>query len=194
MDKQYQKQLVDFFNQLMTVSEEELSPVFPLIHQKSVKRGILIKNPGDVDTNSRFLCSGFIGLYKEEKGKQNLEHIFGKGDVVREYHSYYSGNRMDYYLKSITEVVFLEMSVPDQKTMLDTHPILMELNGKMMHFIIQRRAKVSGVRILGLKNGYPELLKVLPGIGSFLDRKELAAFFNCSTSKVARWKKELGKS
>lgn len=193
MDPHYQKQLVDFFNQLMTISEEDLSQVFPLIHQKSIKRGTIIKNPGEVDINSRFLCTGFIGLYKDKEGVPNLEHIFGKGDVVREYHSYYSGKRMDYYLKSITEVVFLEMSISDQKTMLDAHPILVELNGKMMHFVIRRRSEVSGVRILGLKNGYPELLRVLPGIGSFLDRKDLAGFFNCSTSKVARWKKELGR-
>lgn len=194
MDIQYQRQLVDFFNQLMTISEEELSELFLRIHQKSIKRGILIKNSGEADIISRFLCTGFIGLYTDKESEPNLEYIFGKEDMVRDYHSYYYGDRKDYYLKAITEVVFLEMSVSDQKIMLDTHPNLVALNGKMMNLLIQRWSEVSGLRILGLKNGYPRLLKILPGIGSFLDRSELATFFNCSTSKVARWKKEFGKS
>ncbi|WP_439490857.1 Crp/Fnr family transcriptional regulator [Algoriphagus sp.] len=194
MEVQYKMQLVEFFNQLLPISEEELKGVFPFVHQESLKRGTVLKHAGEVDVMSRFLCKGFIGLYKDKGGEMSLEHIFGEGDVAREFHSYYSGEKQDYYLKSISDVVFLKMSAGDQERVLDKYSKLALLNSKMMDYVIQKRSKITGVRIRGLHEGYGELLKTLPGIGIYLTRQELADFFNCSTSKVARWRRKINQN
>lgn len=190
MEVQYERQLVEFFNQQLAISEEELAAVFPHIDQESSKRGEVLKQAGEVDVRSRFLCEGFIGLYAEVGGKSDLEHIFGVGDIVREFHSFYEGVKANYSLRAITDVVYLQMHISDQKNILSQNSQLALLNSKMMDYVIQKRSKITGIRILGLYLGYDELLKALPGIGICLSRKELADFFNCSTSKVARWRRD----
>ena len=193
MELQYKKQLVDFLGQLMPVTEGELNSIFPYIHQKKFKSGAIITSIGELDIHSRFICKGFIGLYKETDTEANLENIFGEEDMAREFHSYYSGERKNYFLKSISETIVLEISKIDQERILDKDSKMAILTNKVMDFIIQRRSIVTGLRILDLSSGYEELLKVFPGIGIYLTRNDLASFFNCSVSKVARWRRDLSK-
>ncbi|MFC5624569.1 hypothetical protein [Algoriphagus winogradskyi] len=192
MDRKYRLQLIDFYKSLMEISEEDLSALFSRLDQKRFKKGMIIKEAGKIDQFSRFVCEGLIGLYREKDGTPNLEYLFTTGDIATEFHSYYTNQASEYYLKTLNDGVYIELSADSQEYVAKKNHNLMKLESKVMSYIMSRRTEMNGIRLLGLEAGYRELTKYLGDYIFLLKQTDLAGLFNCSLRKVSRWYSEKG--
>ena len=190
MEDKYKQQLIEFLKEISAASDEFINSLLWAVNQKKVRKGTVINESGTVGISSRFLCVGIIGLYQEKDGGASLEHLFGESDIVREFHSYYTGKPSPYFLLAMSDAVFLQIDRGQEGIQIRRSPELLEVDNALYQYILQRRTKLNAIRVAGLEKGVEQLNDFLPGAYQLLKLKDLTSFFNCSISTVSRWKRD----
>ncbi len=143
-----------------------------------------------MDSLSRFLCEGTIGLYIDKEEEPQLEHVFGTADIVREYHSYYDRVISPYYLKAMSDAVVLQIERDLSDIGIYGTSEFFQVDNALYNYILQRRTAVTAIRALGLQEGGEQLDILLPGAFGHFKLRDLTTFFNRSISTVSRWKRK----
>lgn len=188
MEKKFIEMLIRDCDQLLKLPEEAYYLVVPSLKEVNLKRGTVIKDQASVDKVSRYLCKGFIGSYRNEGQGLELISIYQAIDTVFDESSFRSGKPSDIILKSISEVVFLELSGEAEGNLLNGHPRLTLLAHKMALRITERSRRVHAISKMGIEKGYETLMKEFPGLEAEVSNHDLGSFFGIHTRSVERWK------
>lgn len=191
MDRKYRELLIDDIQQLMDLPEDAIGMVFSKLEFKRVKRGKVLKNMGEADRVSRYLCEGFIGSYRFTNDIHSLSVIYRPTDTVFDERSFRSGLPSDTLLKCISDVVFYEFSLDSERNVLGRSPQLVSLAHKLSLRINERNIKVLELGKMTLVEGYEELMKSFPGLEPVITNNDIAGFFRVSQRTVERFKHNL---
>lgn len=191
MDRKYRELLIDDIQQLMDLPEDAIGMVFSKLEFMRVKRGKVLKNMGEADRVSRYLCEGFIGAYRYTNDKHSLSVIYRPTDTVFDERSFRSGLPSDTILKCISDVVFYEFSLDSERNVLGRSPQLVSLAHKLSLRINERNIKVLELGKMTLVEGYEELMKSFPGLEPVITNNDIAGFFRVSQRTVERFKHNL---
>jgi|GEM_PF-3141016 len=154
------------------------------VNLRKAKKKDILKGTTSVETCSRYLCEGFVGLFLAGEDRTVLTEIFMATDVVFDSESYLNASKTDYYLKCLSDVIYFELSKKAELQLIDNHPEFVKLGLAINHRLISRLAERSRIKNLGISKGYPAFIKAMPGIGELLTQAELASYFNCTDRTV----------
>lgn len=188
MEQKYISMLIADYDQLLPLPLEAYEQVVPHLLQVSLKRNTVVKNSGKPDLASRYLCSGFLGVYHSLGERVELMSIFKSSDTVFDEYSYRSGIASETVIKSISDVVFLEFTRKAEELLLKNHPEFSLLAHRVAHRISERKTKVHAISKMGLEEGYGVLMDEFPGLEAEITNSDLASFFGVHTRTVERWK------
>jgi hypothetical protein len=183
--------LMDDVKQLLDLPEEDFSHIFPKLELKCMKRGRVLKDIGESDVVSRYLCDGFIGSYTPHKEKYALSMLYRATDTVFDDRSFRTGIPSDAMLKCISDVAFFEFTLDSERDVLGRHPRLVNLAHKISLRINERNSIVFELSKKGLEKGYEELMLLFPGLKTEIKNEDLGDFFRLSRRTVERFKHDL---
>lgn len=190
---EYKRRMWEDYNQIISISLEAYGDVFKSLLLKKLKKGVIVKHKGTADGVSRYLCEGFIGEYVAVKDEFILEQIFQPTDTVFDDSSFFAQIKTDVYLKTLSDVIFLEFSKESELMVIKKSKELNQLSHFVIHRLTERKSNLNRIRLKRLEGGYPDLVKDYPGIEKVLNQTDIASFFATSVRSVARYQAKLKK-
>ncbi|MBN7816262.1 Crp/Fnr family transcriptional regulator [Algoriphagus pacificus] len=181
-------QLIADYNSIRRFSAESYETVFQKLILRKVSRGEILKKVDMVDIKSRYICEGYLGLFREGKSGFQLFRIFGKSDTAFDEQSFRSNTPSNSIIRALSDTVYLGFTLESEIELLSNKPEFYALALEVTHRINKRHLEQEAIKAKKFKDGFPLLLKKFPGIGQYLKNQDLADFFNCSISTVERLK------
>uniref|UniRef100_UPI003F70604B hypothetical protein n=1 Tax=Algoriphagus sp. TaxID=1872435 RepID=UPI003F70604B len=183
LDPTFLKKLFDLEGK---VSDNALERVGEFLEVNYAKRKATIRHAGIVETESRFLIEGMIGMYY----MGNLSRLYFPGDVFMDFESYQTQVPSKYHFKSLGESVYTSLSYPNETLLLKEIPELSDFSKSQIAKV--RHADVEWHAFTQMN--YRDKLRVIeekfPNFKYDLTNKEKASLLGVSYTTAARIKKE----
>lgn len=169
MNLYFKKEVYHILQQVAEISYEEVKPVFEFMNVHEVKKGAVLKDHFEVESRSRLMIRGYIGLFDCSLNRPVCRQIFVRGSIAWDCESYTTSELTKFCLISITDSIFVTIHKDDEPKILSLYPNLAFLAVKMNQLsnIYNANWKMysdypSETRIGMLTKDYPDLVKTLP--------------------------------
>jgi CRP-like cAMP-binding protein len=115
--------LINYFNSLLPLEEDEMARVEEVFKEKRVKRRQFILQAGDVCTHNTFVVEGCFRMYfADDRGRElNLQFAVENwwiGDIG----SFHSGEPSKLYIEALENAVILQIKKEDQLRLFVDYP------------------------------------------------------------------------
>lgn len=194
MEKLYQKKLMEDYNSITQIKEEDYNQVFEKLIFRKLAKNQILKQSSKIDDRSRYICEGFVGLYEVEDTRDRLYLIFGPTDTAFDPESFKKEKASRLILKTISPTYLFEFTEASEQLLLTQSPEFIELAHAVNIRIRERLINQLKIKNLKLTDGYPKLIEIFPKIQQHIKNQELADFFSVSLSSVERHKSQIFKS
>lgn len=144
----------------------------------------ILKDTSGVETCSRYICEGFIGLFYDSEKGPVLSEIFQATDVAFDFQSYLKGEKTENYIKCLSDVVYFELSIKSEMALIQNYPDFAKLGLKINHRLLRRLDQRSRIKVMGITKGYREFVEFMPGVELHLSQSKIASYFSCSERTV----------
>lgn len=148
------------------------------------KKDEVLKDTSSIETCSRYIFEGFIGLFFDSENGPVLSEIFQPTDVVFDFQSYLKGEKSQNYIKCLSDVVYYELTKKSEMTLIQNHPEFAKLGLAINHRLLKRLDLRSRIKAMGISKGYKRFLEYMPGIDLHLSQAKIASYFSCSERTV----------
>ena len=168
------------------VSDSAFEKVREFLEIRNAKRKATIRDAGTVETESRFLVEGMIGMYYMGK----LSRLYFPGDVFMDFESYQTQMPSKYRFRSLGESVYISLSYPNETLLLKEIPEFTDFSNSQIAKV--RNADVEWHAFTQMN--YRDKLRVIeekfPKFTYDLTNNEKASLLGVSYATAARIKKE----
>lgn len=172
------------YGQLVDGLGAEFSKLLLYVDFRRAKKNEVLKATTKVESNSRYICSGIVGMYFESEDGPLLIQVYKETDVAYDSESYRNASVTNFYLKCLSDVVYYELSKSSELQLVLNHPKVMKLLLAINHRMLSRQTESARIKNLGVSKGYPEFIRSVPGIENLLTQADLATYFNCTPRTV----------
>jgi len=167
------KALIDYFDQLLPLSEEEKSAVEELFKERKVKRREFILQEGDVSKHNTFVVEGcFKMYYVDEKGKEHNLQFAIENWWIGDISSFYTGEPSKLNVQALENSTILQIKKENQENLFVDYPkfnrIFRELAENAMVSIQRRLLQVISTtaeeRYLDFLTRYPQFFNRISNV------------------------------
>jgi len=117
------KPLIDYFNQLLPLNEEEVSVVEDAFEERRIKRKQFILQEGDICKLNTFVVEGCFRMYMvDDKGKEHNLQFAVENWWIGDIGSFHSEEPSKLYIEAIENSVILQINKEDQLRLFVKHP------------------------------------------------------------------------
>ncbi|QYH38956.1 Crp/Fnr family transcriptional regulator [Algoriphagus sp. NBT04N3] len=182
----YIQQMKEDYDSILPVSEDLYRSISLFLDLKRRKRGEVLKPSGSVETLSRYICEGYVGIYYPQKEELHLRYVLSPTDTVFDMHSYLSEEKSLVEIRALTDILFFEFPKEAEIQVVSQFPEFAQLGILINHRIQQRLDRQNAILRMDFKEGYPAFLQSHPGIEFYLKNWDWASLFQCSLRTVSR--------
>lgn len=184
--------LIQFLEDFVQPSEEELTPFLALLSFHEIPKHTRLIRAGYVCERMYFVSNGFVKYVLSEEKHPKVIHIAGKGDLISDFFSYYSGMPAITDVYAITACHLLSVEKSGLEKLYQTHKIWEYFGRRVAEQAVVRqvmeRIKIQTLspeeRYLDMINNKPDLLQVVK-LG------DLAQMLGISQETLSRIRKRL---
>lgn len=190
------KPLIEYFNKLLPLDQEEKAFVEEVFKERRVKRRSFILQEGDVCKHNTFVLEGCFRMYfVDEKGKEhNLQFAIENwwvGDIA----SFFSGKPSTLYIEAMESSIVLQIKKEDQLKLFVDYPkfnriyrVLAE-NGMigLQNRTIQNISSTAEERYLDFSKRYPQFFNRISNI-------QIASYLGVTPEFLSAIRRKIAKS
>lgn len=190
--EKYLKSMKEEFDKLFPVSESLYKSLSLFLNLRKLQKGEILKSFNEIENKSRYICEGFVGVYKKEilaKSKieeSQLKYVLQDTDNAFDMVSYSSSTLTRVEIKAISEVVFFEFSKEGEREIILRYPEFAQLGILINHRIQERFTKQTIILRKPFKIAYSLFLERYPGIEKYLKYEDWSGLFGISERTVCR--------
>ena len=117
------KPLIEYFNQLLPLNEEERSIVETVFKERKIKRRQYILRAGDISKLNTFVVEGCFKMYLvDEKGKEHNLQFAIENWWIGDIGSFHTEQPSKLYIEAIENLVILQINKEDQLKLFVEYP------------------------------------------------------------------------
>lgn len=117
------KSLIEYFNQFISLNEEEQAFVSEVFKERSVRRRQFILQEGDVCKYNTFVVEGCFRMYAvDEKGKEHNLQFAIENWWIGDISSFHTEKPSKLYIEALENAIILQISKEDQLKLFVDYP------------------------------------------------------------------------
>ena len=190
------KSLINYFENILPLNEEEKSIVEEAFKERRVKRRQFILQEGDICKHHTFVVEGCFRMYMvDEKGKDHNLQFAIENWWIADIGSFYSEEPSRLYIEALENSIVLQLKKEDQIKLFDDNPTF-----NRIFRVLTERALVSAQRRI-LQNisstaeeRYLDFLKRYPHFFNRISNVQIASYLGVTPQFFSSLKKKLGRS
>lgn len=190
------KPLIDYFENLLPLSEEEKSVVEEFFIERRIKRRQFILQEGDISKHNTFVVEGLFRMYfVDEKGKEHNLQFAVENWWIGDISSFHSEEPSKLYIEALENSVILQIKKEDQLKLFTDHP---KFNRIFRVFtenalvsaqrrILQNISSTAEERYLDFSKRYPHFFNRISNV-------QIASFLGVTPEFLSTIRKKIAKS
>lgn len=190
------KSLIDYFENILPLSEEERSIVKEAFKERRVKRRQFILQEGDICKHHTFVVEGCFRMYMvDEKGKEHNLQFAIENWWIADIGSFYSEEPSRLYIEALENSIVLQLKKEDQIKLFDDNPTF-----NRIFRILTEKALVSAQRRI-LQNisstaeeRYLDFLKRCPHFFNRISNVQIASYLGVTPEFLSTIRNKIAKS
>lgn len=190
------KPLIDYFENLLPLTEAEKSVVDEIFMERSVRRRQFILQEGDISKHNTFVVEGcFRMFFVDEKGKEHNLQFAVENWWIGDIGSFHSGEPSKLYIEALENSIILQIKKEDQLKLFVDHPkfnrifrVLTEnaLVGAQRR-ILQNISSTAEERYLDFSKRYPNFFNRISNV-------QIASYLGVTPEFLSTIRKKIAKS
>ncbi|MDH3244556.1 MAG: Crp/Fnr family transcriptional regulator [Saprospiraceae bacterium] len=190
------KPLIDYFNKLLPLDEEEKSVVEEVFKRRKVKRRQFILQEGDFCRHNTFVIDGCFRMYMvDENGKEHNLQFAIENWWIGDIGSFHSEEPTHLYIEAIEHSVILQITKQDQLRLFVEHPKFNRIFRVMtenalvsaQRRILQNISSTAEERYLDFLERYPHFFNRISNV-------QIASYLGVTPEFLSTIRKRLAKS
>jgi CRP-like cAMP-binding protein len=190
------KPLIDYFENLLPLNEEEKSIVEEAFRERRVKRRQFILQEGDICKHHTFVVEGCFRMYMvDEKGKEHNLQFAIENWWIADIGSFYSEEPSRLYIEALENSIVLQLKKEDQIKLFDNNPTF-----NRIFRVLTEKALVSAQRRI-LQNisstaeeRYLDFLKRHPHFFNRISNVQIASYLGVTPEFLSTIRNKIAKS
>lgn len=190
------KSLIDYFENILPLSEEERSIVKEAFKERRVKRRQFILQEGDICKHHTFVVEGCFRMYMvDEKGKEHNLQFAIENWWIADIGSFYSEEPSRLYIEALENSIILQLKKEDQIKLFDDNPTF-----NRIFRVLTEKALVSAQRRI-LQNisstaeeRYLDFLKRCPHFFNRISNVQIASYLGVTPEFLSTIRNKIAKS
>ena len=190
------KPLINYFENILPLNEEEKSIVEEAFKERRVKRRQFILQEGDICKHHTFVVEGCFRMYMvDEKGKEHNLQFAIENWWIADIGSFYSEEPSRLYIEALENSIVLQLKKEDQIKLFDNNPTF-----NRIFRVITEKALVSAQRRI-LQNisstaeeRYLDFLKRCPHFFNRISNVQIASYLGVTPEFLSTIRNKMAKS
>ena len=190
------KSLIDYFENILPLNEEEKYIVEEAFKERRVKRRQFILQEGDICKHHTFVVEGCFRMYMvDEKGKEHNLQFAIENWWIADIGSYYSEEPSRLYIEALENSIVLQLKKEDQIKLFDDNPTF-----NRIFRVLTEKALVSAQRRI-LQNisstaeeRYLDFLKRCPHFFNRISNVQIASYLGVTPEFLSTIRNKIAKS
>lgn len=190
------KPLIDYFENILPLNEEEKSIVEGAFKERRVKRRQFILQEGDICKHHTFVVEGCFRMYMvDEKGKEHNLQFAIENWWIGDIGSFYSEEPSRLYIEALENSIALQLKKEDQLKLFDDNPKF-----NRIFRVLTENALVSAQRRI-LQNisstaeeRYRDFLKRYPHFFNRISNVQIASYLGVTPEFLSTIRNKVAKS
>ncbi len=190
------KPLIDYFNTLLPLDEEEKSAVEEVFKERKVKRRHFILQQGEVCRHNTFVVEGCFKMYLvDDKGKEHNLQFAIENWWIGDIGSFHSEEPSQLYIEALEHSAILQIKKEDQLQLFVEHPKF-----NRIFRVLTENALVSAQRRILQNIGstaeerYLDFLKRYPYLFNRISNVQIASYLGVTPEFLSTIRKKIASS
>ena len=190
------KSLIDYFENILPLNEEEKSIVEEAFKERRVKRRQFILQEGDICKHHTFVVEGCFRMYMvDEKGKEHNLQFAIENWWIADIGSYYSEEPSRLYIEALENSIVLQLKKEDQIKLFDDNPTF-----NRIFRVLTEKALVSAQRRIlqnissNAEERYLDFLKRCPHFFNRISNVQIASYLGVTPEFLSTIRNKIAKS
>jgi CRP-like cAMP-binding protein len=190
------KPLIDYFENLLPLNEEEKSIVEEAFKERRVKRRQFILQEGDICKHHTFVVEGCFRMYMvDEKGKEHNLQFAIENWWIADIGSFYSEEPSRLYIEALENSIVLQLKKEDQIKLFDNNPTF----NRIFRVLTEKALVSSQRRILQnisstAEERYLDFLKRHPHFFNRISNVQIASYLGVTPEFLSTIRNKIAKS
>ena len=181
----FMAQLKADLDTLMIIPYEEYLKLKPYLNITKYPKNVVLKSPTEIESKSRYVFEGLIGLFENSDNKSICRRIFSKSDIVCDFDSYLNEKTTNLSFIAYTDCIVAELTKQNEPLVVNTMKVFAELGIKINHRITSRDNDWKKIYWLKPDKRYDHLYKICPSLTE-VKVKDICGILNLPERTVSR--------
>ncbi|HOY42515.1 MAG: Crp/Fnr family transcriptional regulator [Chitinophagales bacterium] len=184
--------LINYFNQIMPLTTEEITAISETMTIKSYKKGSILLREGETSSEAYFVLEGCVRQYYLVDGSEKTNNFFTEEQWVVSIKSISQGIPSDHYIDCCTDVKLVVGNRKKEDALYKQFPKLESISRKVMEKIFSEQQEIMAAYLNDTpEQRYLKLLEKRPDLFQIVPQFQIASYIGVKPESLSRIRKRL---
>ena len=184
--------LINYFNQIMPLTTEEITAISETMTIKSYKKGSILLREGETSSEAYFVLEGCVRQYYLVDGSEKTNNFFTEEQWVVSIKSISQGIPSDHYIDCCTDVKLVVGNRNKEDALYKQFPKLESIYRKVMEKIFSEQQEIMAAYLNDTpEQRYLKLLEKRPDLFQIVPQFQIASYIGVKPESLSRIRKRL---
>jgi CRP-like cAMP-binding protein len=184
--------LINYFNQIMPLTTEEITAISETMTIKSYKKGSILLREGETSSEAYFVLEGCVRQYYLVDGSEKTNNFFTEEQWVVSIKSISQGIPSDHYIDCCTDVKLVVGNRNKEDALYKQFPKLESISRKVMEKIFSEQQEIMAAYLNDTpEQRYLKLLEKRPDLFQIVPQFQIASYIGVKPESLSRIRKRL---
>jgi CRP-like cAMP-binding protein len=184
--------LINYFNQIMPLTSEEITAISETMTIKSYKKGSILLREGETSSEAYFVLEGCVRQYYLVDGSEKTNNFFTEEQWVVSIKSISQGIPSDHYIDCCTDVKLVVGNRKKEDALYKQFPKLESISRKVMEKIFSEQQEIMAAYLNDTpEQRYLKLLEKRPDLFQIVPQFQIASYIGVKPESLSRIRKRL---
>jgi len=184
--------LINYFNQIMPLTTEEITAISETMTIKSYKKGSILLREGETSSEAYFVLEGCVRQYYLVDGSEKTNNFFTEEQWVVSIKSISQGIPSDHYIDCCTDVKLVVGNRNKEDALYKQFPKLESISRKVMEKNFSEQQEIMAAYLNDTpEQRYLKLLEKRPDLFQIVPQFQIASYIGVKPESLSRIRKRL---
>ena len=184
--------LINYFNQIMPLTTEEITAISETMTIKSYKKGSILLREGETSSEAYFVLEGCVRQYYLVDGSEKTNNFFTEEQWVVSIKSISQGIPSDHYIDCCTDVKLVVGNRNKEDALYKQFPKLESISRKVMEKFFSEQQEIMAAYLNDTpEQRYLKLLEKRPDLFQIVPQFQIASYIGVKPESLSRIRKRL---